>query len=359
MEKDVSPQRPSVVKNPVTTVRQRQRTKQSLRAEMENDYVIPRKQTRVGAETSRNDSLAGSNSGGSNPSQPKDWLKYVKINQFPVNVPTSQKWQAWIDYRRKIRIQLEQCDGASQKAMAALLFTNVGQEVEQIISAKNMFPEEDEVQPGYPFLTNLIASLDAYFRGLSDEAVNFSEFSGMKQKASEAARDYHTRVIRQAEVCELKQSEAMIRNQFLQGMRDRDHAKRAFTDGTPLEEVIAAASRNESLQKESGSNPFEMKVEKQPLEVAAVAAYRDRPPRMPDNRGRPSYANKSGDGKQPCRDCGAMVHRFGNCNAKGKECNKCGKMGHFARVCRQKSGSAVAVMKAEQTEEITKVDILE
>ncbi|CAB4043865.1 Retrovirus-related Pol poly from transposon [Paramuricea clavata] len=37
-----------------------------------------------------------------------------------------------------------------------------------------------------------------------------------------------------------------------------------------------------------------------------------------------------------CRNCGCLYPHTNNCQAKGKQCKKCGKQNHFAKVCRSK-----------------------
>jgi len=52
------------------------------------------------------------------------------------------------------------------------------------------------------------------------------------------------------------------------------------------------------------------------------------------------FTSSSGAGQQPrepCRNCG-WVHRTATCPAVGKQCNFCGKLNHFQRVCRQARG---------------------
>lgn len=348
-ERDESPQRAPFAKEPLTTAAQRKSIKRSLFRDKEQEFSIPQKQTKSAEESP----------------EKKDWLKYVKVKPFPQNIPQPQKWQAWLDYRRKLSIQLEQCGNATQKAMAGLVYTSIGEEMEQIISAREMFPDGDDLPDDYPYLTKMIGDLDEYFKGLSDEAVNFNEFSNMKQKLGEAARDFHTRVVRQAEVCGIKQSQSMIRNTFIQGMRDREQAKRAFTDAIPIEEVISAATRRESLQHHEspivildGDDPKKM------IEVDAISNRFERRSK-PAGRGKTEQQGKGQQwqprkhsGSRPCPNCGIDVHRTGVCPARDKECRECHKKGHFARVCRAKQ-PIVAAVKAEETDQSDKVDLYE
>lgn len=297
------------------------------------------------------------------------WIKYVKIKPFPTNIPTAQKWESWLDYRRKLRIQLEPYTGASERILAGLLFTNIGEEVEQIISTRNLFPEVEDVDADFPHFTHLIEGLDGYFRGLSDETVNFSGFANMKQKTTESARDFQTRLIRQAEVCDLKEAKPMIRNQFIQGMRDREHAKRAFTDGTTLEDIVSAASRNESLMATTSlANPLAPWNDKQyPQEVASLTSdSRDRFSRSGQaKRGRwqggndRQHKDNQRNDIKPCGNCGIRAHRYNSCPAEGKKCNSCGKVGHFAKVCKQKSATVAVVENGEHEETEKKVSLID
>lgn len=54
---------------------------------------------------------------------------------------------------------------------------------------------------------------------------------------------------------------------------------------------------------------------------------------------------------QPCRNCGIRSHKYGVCPAKGKSCMKCGKEGHFARMCRQRQASSIAAVKIDDDQQ--------
>lgn len=296
-------------------------------------------------------------------------LKFIKIKPFPSNIPTSQKWENWIDYRRKLNIQFEQCAELSEKFKAGLLFTNIGEETEKIITTRGMFPEEEEVGADFPFFKNLTSKLESYFKSLADETVNINTFATMKQLPNEGARDFETRLLRQADVCELKGAEAMIRNQFIQGMRDREHAKRAFTDGAPLEVIVAAASRTEAyaLKNPVAEPLFGWSDNQRPLEVAAISQratrsnHNEQNPRQGSRsvstrqQGWRSGSSRQGqnDDDKRCRNCGIRSHKYGVCPAINKTCRKCDKIGHFAVMCRS-TGDTVANLTKE--EEFAKED---
>ena len=74
------------------------------------------------------------------------------------------------------------------------------------------------------------------------------------------------------------------------------------------------------------------------ISEANVAAFNPQPPTAPVQALR--YKGKS-QGKSTfklCSSCG-YKHKYGECKAKGEKCKKCGKIGHFAMVCRSKSAN--------------------
>lgn len=183
----------------------------------------------------------------------------------------------------------------------------------------------------------------------------------MKQDQKESARDFRVRLTRQAELCQLQNSFEVIRNRFVQGMRDRQLAERAFVDNWTFEAVVAAAARKEVLtSRPEAFDPWGPQATKQ--ETIEVAALRDHPQARNSQQGRgaqiqpwqkraqgsgvdsrrfpPQYGNRDqgrkdkSNAQKPCSNCGIKVHRFGTCPAIGKERKKCKKVGHFAVMCR-------------------------
>lgn len=51
---------------------------------------------------------------------------------------------------------------------------------------------------------------------------------------------------------------------------------------------------------------------------------------------------KPGPGKQKCRNCGYPYPHNGDCPAKGKKCNTCNKLNHFATA--RRSGNSIKAL---------------
>ena len=61
--------------------------------------------------------------------------------------------------------------------------------------------------------------------------------------------------------------------------------------------------------------------------------------------------DRATDSKRP-KICGYCVYKVhgeqGNCPAKGKQCTKCGKWNHFAKVCRAYRGKTVHAVSEDE-----------
>lgn len=304
-------------------------------------------------------------------SQPRTWDKFLKPDPFPANISQARKREAWLDWRKHFKMALEIAGEVSQRKKAAYLFMSIGDEVRKIIMAHDMMPEANEAQEDFPHFDHLLQQLDNFFRGTSDVSIDLNTFATMKQEPGEGAREFSIRLRRQASICQLKDSEDMIRSNFVRGMASSDLAKQAFVNNWDLETIISSAVRADTM---SSKSPWGYP-SKETVEIAALAD-RDKGKQSEnwrrthktftrDNRYqpyKPGQSNFRGGSSQikkldkPCTRCGNNTHKFNSCPAEGRACARCHKTGHFAAVC---SSSVREVRTSEEiyTDENEKVKI--
>ena len=62
--------------------------------------------------------------------------------------------------------------------------------------------------------------------------------------------------------------------------------------------------------------------------------------------------SRKSNGSSKCRNCGGAYLHTDSCPARNKKCNSCGKLNHFAKVCRTvPPGSVTRVTEEEDTDE--------
>lgn len=348
-EANVTPEKQAANPAVMTTAAERARTKGAVQQRAQMNRRLFENERESASENDRRQRPEEA--------QARVWERFVKPTPFPTGIAQSQRMSAWIDWRKQFKISISLAGSLTQKQKASLLFMSIGAEMQSIITAKNLMLEIDETEANFAHYDHLMTKLNEYFRDTTDATVDLETFSTMKQDVKETARDFEVRLMRQAAVCGLKDSVDLVKNQYIRGMQNRELSKRAFVESWKLQDLVAAAARDEAMTMASGGfDPWGgvKKQEAEPVEVAAVSEairrrandaprYRSRDPRLTQGRyARPFNDRRSRsahDDRGKCQACGLREHRYKVCPAVGKPCNKCGSTGHFARVCKREVNS--------------------
>ena len=152
------------------------------------------------------------------------------------------------------------------------------------------------------------------------------------QKPGETVGGYVRRLRDIASICEYDKAktEGAIILQLCKGALDQEVRKEAFKANITLDDVIKYATRHEKpagLQGIVKSEPVIVDGFTIKQEVNAVNHRR--------GLGRPKDS-KDTKSKKKCFKCGGSYSHEDDCPAKGKSCNECGGIGHFAKYCRNK-----------------------
>ena len=87
----------------------------------------------------------------------------------------------------------------------------------------------------------MMTKLEAHFKGTSALTVDLGEFLAMSQGQSEGARDFHIRLLRQATLCGLLEQKALLKGRFIDGMKDRETSRRAYSEDWDLDKIVSVA----------------------------------------------------------------------------------------------------------------------
>lgn len=279
--------------------------------------------------------------------------KFFKPEPFPSGLPIAKRFEAWLMWKRQLRVSLDVAGRLSQQKMASFAFMSGGPEIEAVIHAKGLFPEPSDVGDDFPFYDHLMAGLHDHYKSSSDSTVDMTALLSMRQEPKEAVSDFLLRLLRQAVICGKNTDDQLIRSRLLLGMSDKAVAMDGFSYSRTVEEIVDAASRNESAAAATMTSAASVAdvwgtPSTSTAGVSAVVArdqrYQPHRPRAAGGKrydGQRQGARKSSgpyDKRAPkpdeqCKSCGIKQHRFGTCPAVGKPCLQCGELGHFKRVC--------------------------
>jgi hypothetical protein len=152
-------------------------------------------------------------------------------------------------------------------------------------------------------------------------------FRKQTQESGENVNEFYTRLVLLARRCDFRDADLEIKRQIIQGTHSNRLRRKAIENSLSLEKLLKSARAMELADEHTS--------DMQKSERTAQANF------IRSNK-RYSYTHgygQSSNSSTTCGLCGGQYPHKGVCPAKGKECKKCNRMNHFAKMCRSSSRS--------------------
>ena len=260
--------------------------------------------------------------------------KYLKPERLDADPNSSSAAQQWRHWHRTFKSFLEQCQLTRPELNKLdVLINYVSPKVYDYIAECAT----------YDSATSVLESL--YVKPKNDVFARHL-LATRKQEAGESLDQYLLSLQQLGRDCTFKALTAeqvrdeLIRDAFINGLIS-GHIRQRLLENTTLDlkTAVDQARALEAAQRHSDSYH-------QPnYSVTASASV---PPAIPTQCEQPTTAATGRSAGQSCFFCGFARHPRPKCPARDAKCSSCGKMGHFAKVCRSGSMTAAAVVTTDE-----------
>ena len=204
-------------------------------------------------------------------------------------------------------------------------------------------------------------ALTAHFAPCVNETYARFQFRSIVQGESESVDTFITRLRSQAGRCNFHAADNLnqIRDQIVFGCASKKLRRKALAENYSLDRLIQVARAEESARANAAE--IEKSSESQNAESVDVLKVARRPGKYSNKAG---FAAKNGQetgeptpnpprGDKRCFNCNGPFPHSKNkpCPARGKSCNKCSKLGHFASVCRGEKNVLAATADLDSSDD--------
>ncbi len=253
------------------------------------------------------------------------------------------RWKKWLTRFERLLCGL---NITADKRKTALLLHYAGPDVDDIYDTLPTTSNED--------YKAVVEKLNQYFSPQTNVAFEVFNFRQAKQKPDESLDSYHTRLRYLSQTCEFSEPAKEIKDHIILTCTSNSLRRRALRDNLDLPNLLKTGRAIEISERQASQ------VEQQ--EFSSVNSLRDGNQQHPNKEAtggpRSRFENQrsrnlrdveQNRGKQTCGNCGGTYPHIRVCPARGKDCKSCGKIGHFARVCRTNPPSSQYVKNVTHT----------
>ena len=267
-----------------------------------------------------------------NPMPPFDPDAEIGVNLAP-------KWKIWL---QDFEMYLVASGVTDNKKQRALLLYQAGPRVREIFRQIPDHGDDDDFDTA-------VNKLNAYFEPQQHRLYDVYQFRQTKQGEMETLDQYYTRLRSLSQNCDFHDPDFEIMVQIVLYGTSSRLRKQALRDLKVTLETLLITGR-QLERSHIQARHIEEKVHIVEQDSPVIQALNDR-------RRTRTVANM-------CRNCGGeWPHTNSPCPARNKECRKCKKLNHFARVCRsgivESPGQSTAKQSQSRDNSIRPVNLKE
>ena len=231
------------------------------------------------------------------------------------------RWKAWL---KRFETFCVASDIKNTTRKRALLLYMAGPNVMDIFETLAETGEDSDYQTAHEKLTE-------HFAPHKNTEFQRYCFRESRQAESETMDEFHTRLRKLAENCDIHDVDAEIKSQMISSGKSKKTINKALRDQSyTLKQMLEYGRKSEAAclqtqiitQKMQATSPETHNVNRVQTKAKRKYAVRQ---------------DQSGKKENTCRRCGYnWPHAKSPCPAQGKQCGKCGKFNHFQKCCKSK-----------------------
>ncbi|XP_067045446.1 uncharacterized protein [Acropora muricata] len=240
----------------------------------------------------------------------------VSLPTFPVfqvhlDGNVGPRWKKWLARFENLTIGMGIED---EKRKRALLLHYSGPEVDEIFDTLEDTGEDKDYKKVY-------------------------NFRKAQQNEGESFDSFHTRLRTLAKTCEFADADKEIKEQIILSCKSNALRRKALREDLDLTALLKAGralelSETQAKEVESDKTTVNVVNDKRKSEKRSQKGKGCRRERHSGSRSGSHKESRKFDEATKCRNCGGTYPHRDSCPARNKKCTSCGKLNHFAKVCR-------------------------
>nr|XP_006823364.1 PREDICTED: uncharacterized protein LOC102803828 [Saccoglossus kowalevskii] len=267
------------------------------------------------------------------------------LPMFPVHSDPTTTSTRWKKYLNRVENAFVAFNITDDKRQRTLLLHWAGEEVDDVFDTLS--------ETGSDFKTAK-TKLTEYFSPKRNIEYERFVFRDTMQNSGESIDAFHTRLQRLANTCDFTDKSQEVKSQIIRGCTSARLRRRALREETTLDNLLSSARSFEVSEVQATGMEGRNVPSASATSVNTIRKHRQQRHR-PQRNGKSRQDKQSTKQSSKCYNCGGSYPHDTVCPAKGKSCNSCGKLNHYAKCCRSK-GKLKQSEKAENVKAVHQCD---